>query len=280
LCRVIVVDDASGDDTGERIAQIGDSRILYHQRAENGGIGAARRDSFNLSEADWTVQLDSDHELLPGAIEEFANLAAIASKDVGILGARFLWENNTVTPICVPNEPIDYMGRIRWCNRPDGIGSDYLCCISRRLRDKVKWSPYRSMMTDALFHLDAAKEAKALFSTKCLALQKLNAPAGHTRGSASDRFRRRKMDAIDGVRACEEIINKHGSALMKEGKVFFSGILQSGAMFALLLGDRVKSLKWAIAAVRLGGVSIDRIGLIAGILGGPRFFEWLYRFRG
>ena len=60
LRRVVVVDDASRDTTEERIRALRDPEVLLHVRAENGGIGAARRDAMARCDAEWTVTLDSD----------------------------------------------------------------------------------------------------------------------------------------------------------------------------------------------------------------------------
>jgi len=236
-----------------------------------------------MSEADWTVQLDSDHELLPGAIEKFAELARSATFniDIGILGARFQWDDGNVTPVNVPLCPIDYVGRIQWCNRPDGIGADHLFCISRRVREKVKWPCFRGGgVVDTLFHLEIARVAKTIFTDKCLALQKSNAPAGHTRGPTLYRLARRQLDADDAVKLTDLTLERHGSSLKDHGKRFYGDILQAGAYYALLSGQKRKSQKWLIESVRAKGLSIQALGLSLGLIGGLGLFRLLYRIRG
>ena len=280
LNRVIVVDDASDDDAGKKLLELKDDRIVFHQRKENGGIGAARRDSFELSDADWTIMLDSDHELLPNALSEFTALARQAGQEIGILGARFRWDNGSISPVNVPSKPINYAQRISWCSRPDGIGSDYLCCIARGVRDKVKWQTLRGGVVDTLFHLDIAKEAMALFSDKCLALQKSMAPASHTRGSAEDRLARRELDAWDTVKITDMILARHCNALKKYGLRFYGDILQTGAYYAFLSGQRGKSIKWLAVSIRARGVTFEALGLLLGIMGGMGLFRLLYWIRG
>jgi len=280
LNNVIIVDDASHDDTGKRISELMDDRIIYYLRNQNGGIGAARRDSFNLSQAGWTIMLDSDHELLPGTIGAFACMAQTADPEIGILGARFRWDDGHISPVTVPSEPIDYAGRIRWCNRPDGIGADHLFCVARWVRDKVKWPIFRGGMMDTLFHLDIAKEAKALFTGECLALQKSVAPEGHTRGLAMDRFARRMLDAKDVVKTTELILDRHCNALKAHGLWFYGGILQTGAYYAFLSGQRKKCLKWLAESIRAKGLNIEALGILVGVIWGKDIFRLLYRMRG
>ena len=69
LRKVIVVDDASGDDTREQLEALGDPRVEYHVLAENGGMGIARNEAFKHCDADWAILLDSDWELMPRALD-------------------------------------------------------------------------------------------------------------------------------------------------------------------------------------------------------------------
>lgn len=64
-CRpdeIIVVDDASGDDTGPRAASLG-ARVITH--AENRGEGGARNTGLEAATHDWVALLDCDDEWLP-----------------------------------------------------------------------------------------------------------------------------------------------------------------------------------------------------------------------
>src|SRR4051794_22007935 len=64
--EVIVVDDASGDRSGELAAALG-ARVLTHER--NQGEGAARNTGLNAAREPWVALLDADDEWLPGHLE-------------------------------------------------------------------------------------------------------------------------------------------------------------------------------------------------------------------
>lgn len=276
LSKVIVVDDASGDDTPARIAQLGDPRVLLYVRQTNGGIGAARMDALDRSTAEWTVMLDSDQELLPGALRGLATLAEGADARVGILGARFRWDTGAVTPERLPPKQIGYEERIWWSTQPRSIGCDYLCCISRKVRERVKWSNERSGLVDALFQLDAAKVAEAKFTQECLGYEKSDGPEGHTRGTVDHLLARRRKDAAGGVALCREILERHGPALRVHGKRLLAGILKQGAFAAALSGKRFLAARWALRALTLGGPALVTPGLLPACLAGPTLFAWAY----
>jgi glycosyltransferase involved in cell wall biosynthesis len=60
--EVIVVDDASGDDTGARAEALG-ARLITHE--QNLGEGAARNTGIEAARHDWVALLDCDDEWLP-----------------------------------------------------------------------------------------------------------------------------------------------------------------------------------------------------------------------
>ena len=63
--ELIVVDDASTDNTKAVIAALDDARIRYYRLAKNGGAGAARNKGVSLARGTWVAYLDSDNELFP-----------------------------------------------------------------------------------------------------------------------------------------------------------------------------------------------------------------------
>jgi hypothetical protein len=64
--EVIVVDDASGDDTGDRAASLG-ARVITHER--NLGEGPARNTGLEAATHEWVALLDCDDEWLPTHLE-------------------------------------------------------------------------------------------------------------------------------------------------------------------------------------------------------------------
>lgn len=250
--KIILVDDGSGDETSDIINSIGDARILYYQRPTNGGMTAARRDAFALSDAEWTVSLDSDHELLEGALEKFEALAQRGGSEIDILGGRYLWDTGAITPINIPEGVVGYRDRIQLSSLPDNIGTDYLCAVSSRIRRKALHEPLRSIIPEILIQLDLAKAGNALFTGDILAFQKSAAEESWTRGSAEARWARRSQDASDGVACLCLLLKRHGKSLGQWGKPMLSALLAQGAFYALLSGQRQLALRWATQSLYYG----------------------------
>lgn len=67
--EVLVVDDASTDNTIETVAGIADPRIRYLRQPFNQDVSAARNRGLRAAQGDFIAFLDSDDEWLPGKLE-------------------------------------------------------------------------------------------------------------------------------------------------------------------------------------------------------------------
>ncbi|HJV27117.1 MAG TPA: glycosyltransferase family 2 protein [Aromatoleum sp.] len=67
--EIVVVDDASGDDTCARVAAIGDPRIRYVAHPQNRGGAAARNTGVRVATGDYIAFLDSDDTWAPRKLE-------------------------------------------------------------------------------------------------------------------------------------------------------------------------------------------------------------------
>jgi succinoglycan biosynthesis protein ExoU len=68
--KVIVVDDASTDDTAALTERLGaeTNRVVVHRLESNGGPSVARNKALELSSAPWVAILDGDDFFLPGRL--------------------------------------------------------------------------------------------------------------------------------------------------------------------------------------------------------------------
>ena len=83
--EILVVDDASDDDTVERVARLDDSRVRLIRQAENGGVARARNRGMAEARGELIGLLDSDDEWLPDKLSRQVARLARASRRTGIV---------------------------------------------------------------------------------------------------------------------------------------------------------------------------------------------------
>jgi succinoglycan biosynthesis protein ExoO len=82
--EVIVVDDASPDDTAARVEAIIDPRLRLVRLAANRGPGGARNAGFAEAQGNWIAVLDSDDTMAPDRLTRMINRARQSGADVVI----------------------------------------------------------------------------------------------------------------------------------------------------------------------------------------------------
>jgi glycosyltransferase involved in cell wall biosynthesis len=88
--EIIIVDDASTDDTDKLVASFHDNRIRYIQHEKNRGGGAARNSAITQAQGDYIAFLDSDDEWLPEKLEKQMKFFENAPATLGLVAAGAL----------------------------------------------------------------------------------------------------------------------------------------------------------------------------------------------
>jgi len=83
--EIIVVDDASTDDTPATVTAIGDPRVTLVRHDRNRGGGAARNTGIRRGTAPFVAFLDSDDEWLPAKLERQLEVFECSSDRLGLV---------------------------------------------------------------------------------------------------------------------------------------------------------------------------------------------------
>lgn len=99
--EVIVVDDASTDNTEQVIKALGDQGIRYIRHETNRGAPAARNTGINAATGDLIAFQDSDDEWLPGKLAKQLQQFDTGGSDVNIVYTGF-WRQSLQTQTYIP----------------------------------------------------------------------------------------------------------------------------------------------------------------------------------
>ena len=86
--EIIVVDDASEDQTTEIVRSFSDPRIRYMRHESNKGQGASRNDGIRQASGEYIALLDDDDEWLP---EKLAKQVALLDSSPSQVGMIYTW---------------------------------------------------------------------------------------------------------------------------------------------------------------------------------------------
>ncbi len=109
--ELIIVDDASTDNTKNIIKRFKDKRIIYIKHKKNLGGGAARNTGIKTAKGNFIAFQDSDDEWLPQKLEKQMNAFETASKNTGVIYTAF-WRIENGKKTYIPNNIQNKQGNI------------------------------------------------------------------------------------------------------------------------------------------------------------------------
>lgn len=249
--EVVVVDDCSEDDTLKTLATYTDPRLRVFAHDVNRGMDPARHTGSTNARGEWILIVDSDDELVEGALDRLHEVIGELPEEVKVIRSRLLRDDGSVTPPdgLVPAGPFGYEGRIRWEELvPD---DDAGRCIHHSILALTPFVPDRRGCMDTLFELDVARLQTSVCISDVLGKVHYDAPNSFLREvsfqALADRLVR---EAPDMLWMSETALARHGEALRRFGPQQYLYLLRRAATQSLLLGKKRKGLRYAVTAIR------------------------------
>lgn len=266
--EVIVVDDASTDDTVAAATASGDPRVKVVRHPENLGHWQGRNTGVDRASGDWCIFLDSDEELLPGALGRIAQV--VDELDAGVARAGFMYRYDTgaTTPDPAPrDETVGYDGFIAWLGRTTGP-KDFLPCTRRDTFAQFRYPTGRRF--GVVYHLDFSRDWRTRFVPEVVALAKTQIPGRNT-VSPADRMLR---DAASAAAVGEAMMADHADAAEAADAAGFCYLAAGAARWSFLAGRRSTGLRYALRCLRHQPFSAKLWVLLTAGLCGSRAVAW------
>ena len=248
--EIVVVDDGSTDDTASVLAESYDDprlRLVVHE--SNRGINPSRYTGAGNAHGEWVVVIDSDDELLPGALQRLNDVIAGLPEGVQVLRSRQVHDDGHVTPSFVPDGPYGYEGRIRWAEAEGG--NDAGRCLKREVFATSPYIDGRRGAMETLFELNLSEHATSICAEDVLTAVHADADNSWLRAvKAADVIPRLRREAPDMLWMAETTLERHGDALQRYGPGQYVTVLRIAATQAFLLGRRREGARYSLTALR------------------------------
>jgi glycosyltransferase involved in cell wall biosynthesis len=267
--ELVVVDDHSSDGTLAAMKRYDDPRLRVVEHERNRGINPSRHSGVANSTGTWVVIVDSDWELLPGALSRMREIISELPDGVRVVRSRLVWDDGRVTPSFTPEAPIGYEGRVRWAESEGG--NDATHCMHRSVFERAPFFAERRGAVETLYELELASNERTLYVDDVLGHEHTDAPNSWLRSAAvSELVPRLFSDAPDMLWMAETTLRRHGPVLRRNGPGQYTTILRVASVQAFLLGKRRIGVHYAVAALRRRPLEPQAWVTLALGLAGPR----------
>jgi glycosyltransferase involved in cell wall biosynthesis len=267
--EIIAVDDGSTDSSLAILQAITDPRLRILAHENNRGVCPARNTAIAAARGQWIVAVDSDDELVEGALSRMHQLAGAAPDSIHALWFRCRMDDGRLSPDPVPTaSEWDYRGYIAWLRESRGRWRDMLRCVRRSCFAHVRYPDDR--MLEDKFHLDFARRFRSRFHADVLRLYHQDAENSlvkrlhrlDPRGDAA-LFRDRERGMI-------ALLREHGAMLRSVSPDLYADYLQNVAAAALIGGRRAAALADSLRVIAARPLWPAGWKILAAALLGPK----------
>jgi len=229
-----------------------DPRVRLVRHKFNRGVCPARNTGISEAIGEWILPIDSDDELLPGALSTAYETICNLPSDVSMI--RFMNRMSTGEPSPDPpllNQTWEYKDYLLWADSAiDAIRSDASKVFKRSCFKQVKYPEDRTL--EALFHLDFSRKFKTMVSSSELVLVHKDA---NNRLTVPD-ISRTISYAPEMLKGIEKLLSEHGDAMKKWAPRIFFQNLCGLATVQFLSSKRIAGLKTILSSISINPKSL------------------------
>jgi glycosyltransferase involved in cell wall biosynthesis len=266
--ELILVDDGSTDDSAARMRALCDPRLRTILHEKNRGTGPARNTGIDAARGEWIIFLDSDDELVPGALGVMASLATRATADIAALWFRCRMDDGYLSPPqLTESQQWDYAGFVRFWSQSSGQWRDMLYCTRRDCFKQLRQPADR--MDDTKFLADFARLFRIWANPDVLRLYHQDADNQLVAFTSRLDPRRDQAFIRDRANGFRDLLAEHGAFVAREGPRLYLEYLQSASSTATMANRRREAVGHAIELVRLSPGRLRSWILLGASLIGP-----------
>jgi glycosyltransferase involved in cell wall biosynthesis len=247
--EIVAVDDASTDSSIAAVEAFRDPCIRLLRHTVNRGRCPARNTGMAAARGQWFVFLDSDDELLPGALEMIQARAIAAPSDATAL--RFMCVDERGTSPDPPHDDrvIDYEDFLRMQDPWLHGRQEALPCSRASSFPAVRYSEGHA--PESWYHLELVRHGRVVLCREIVRRYHHDAPQRVTRPVPRQSLRW----AADEVDDLQRVLTTHGDALRRLAPSTYFLNTAAGATSAFLCGRRLLGVRLCVQLLRRGPFS-------------------------
>jgi hypothetical protein len=268
--EVVVVDDASTDNSAAVAQEYSDREVRVIRQPANRGSSPARNRGTREARGEWVVRMDSDDELLPGALKIVERSIRELPPKVGRIGLMYRYDDGRTSPFPTPTgETLDYAGFARWLETSELWDS---LTVYRRTAWLEEPLPAGRLM-ELLHHFNFARKFDTVWLPEFGLLYHTDATERQSRDLPNpEECRQHAAEAL-------AIIEQHGDILRQHAPEFLQAQYRRAAVFLGLSGERGRALRMAVQRVASHPLTPLNWAGLASVAGGERVLASALRWK-
>ena len=245
--ETIVVDDGSRDRSAQVVEEYAGRGVRLIRQPSNLGSSPARTRGMQAAAGEWIVRLDSDDELLPGALAEAQRYALQMPANVGRIGLMYRYTDGRISPFPAPRgDVLSYEGLLAWLEK-----SEVYDCLNILRRTAVEAVPLpEGRLMEMLHNLDFAKRFDTVWLPDPGVVYHVDAAERQSKDAPSPE------EALQSVEEIRTILTRHGEALRRVAPKFYRAQLRRLTVSMALAGDPAGAIREGLAHVKSSPFSI------------------------
>jgi glycosyltransferase involved in cell wall biosynthesis len=273
--EIIVVDDGSTDESALAVAQINHPAVRLIQHDANGGLSRTRNTGIEHARGEWIILLDSDDELVDGALDVIRQCAMEAPSDVAVLWFQCRMDDGTLTPVPCPQAgPWDYEHWLAFCESMTvaDANSEMLLAMRRSAHTTFRFPDER--VPEDRTYFDLAKRYRSRFYQIVLRLYHQDANDQMTKQSQpGGQIHRDRRSTVAETEEWQRLIDDHGSSLAAHAPRTYVMYQTRLAASAFRCGRTSQGARACLKALARRPLHPRTIGLLVFGLLGPTVLE-------
>jgi len=273
--EVIVVDDASTDDTADHVDRLQDPRLQLIRLAVNGGRCPARNTGARAGRGEWLIFLDSDDELAPGALEAVRERVQNATDSIGKLLFACRYDSGLISPSpALEGQIVDYVGYLQWTeSTADGM-SEMMPCTRRTAFLQCPYPEQRDWQ-ETIHELTFVQRTLVQLCPEVVRLYHVDALVRVMVPDAAG-----TLAAAQGyAEHAEAVLAAHGKALRKYAPRRWLLVTREAALNNFFRGNRRHGIAHSFSVLRAAPANVNAWGTLIGGAIAPGLFVHIWTLR-
>ncbi len=247
--EIVAVDDGSADGSAARIRAVAarEPRLRLLQHAVNRGMQPARITGIEAATGPWIALLDSDDELLPGALGVMHQRLQTVADDIHAVAFTCRMDSGQLSPDPAVDMVRDYRGYLEFAESHFDRPTAALDCLRRGFLAELPMEEKKGY--EELYLLEYhARYKSQVFSDVCR-LYHQDADNQLVKAAAHDPRRDIRL-ARDRLAVLEAVLDHHGEALRRHAPRTYWQTASRLAALQFLVGERRRGLHYGWLGIR------------------------------